>query len=477
MIITAAVLACASSSAAQAAVTISSAATDNMACSAGVCAPTAADAVLNVGDLENLLASGNVKVTTTGSGVQATNIEIETALAWSNASTLTLDSFKKIRVEQPVTVSGKGSLSVTFDDGGSGGYFGFGWKGYVTFANLSSALAINGVSYTLVGDIKSLASAVAANPAGAYALANSHDAKKDGTYSNSPVTTTFMGIFEGLGNSVSNLSIDDPNPSDMVGLFTWLASGSSGGEIDNIRLENFSFSGNAWSIGGIVGLNVGIINGSTVSGTITSEYPKGSQIGLVASGNYGTIIRSQAKGSIPLNQASSAACVAGGDGGGLIVQSFGDCEVSVSSNYLSYLGGLTADNVQGEISQSYAEGTLTRSGYEGGLVGEDGNRKGKITQSYSTMLLKGGRHGDRYAGGFIGVSYASGKSYSYCYWDIDTSKTDRAVGNKKRPPGISGLTTEELQSGLPDGFDPNVWAEDAKINNGLPYLIDNPPEK
>jgi hypothetical protein len=36
-----------------------------MSCSAGVCAPTVTDAMLNVTDLENLLASGNVSVVTT----------------------------------------------------------------------------------------------------------------------------------------------------------------------------------------------------------------------------------------------------------------------------------------------------------------------------------------------------------------------------------------------------------------------------
>jgi hypothetical protein len=42
-------------------VTISSDATQNMSCSGGVCQPTASDAVLNVGDLETLLAAGNVR--------------------------------------------------------------------------------------------------------------------------------------------------------------------------------------------------------------------------------------------------------------------------------------------------------------------------------------------------------------------------------------------------------------------------------
>src|SRR5580700_9177352 len=75
--------------AAQADVTISSAATENMTCSGGVCAPTATDAVLNVGDLENLLAAGGVTVTTTGSGVQADNLDVNAALSWSSTATLT----------------------------------------------------------------------------------------------------------------------------------------------------------------------------------------------------------------------------------------------------------------------------------------------------------------------------------------------------------------------------------------------------
>jgi hypothetical protein len=37
------------------------------------------------------------------------------------------------------------------------------------------------------------------------------------------------------------------------------------------------------------------------------------------------------------------------------------------------------------------------------------------------------------------------------------------------------MRTEQLQSGLPSGFDPSIWAEKPGINNGYPYLIANPP--
>ena len=71
-------------------------------------------------------------------------------------------------------------------------------------------------------------------------------------------------------------------------------------------------------------------------------------------------------------------------------------------------------------------------------------------------------------------------SISSAYWDTTTSGiTDpsRGAGTPKNDPDITGITTEELQSGLPDGFDPKIWAEDPNINGALPYLRANPPPK
>ena len=69
--------------AAQADVTISKKATQNMSCQAGVCSPTAPKAVLNATDLANMLAGGDVKITT-GSG--ATNIVVKDSVGWTSAS-------------------------------------------------------------------------------------------------------------------------------------------------------------------------------------------------------------------------------------------------------------------------------------------------------------------------------------------------------------------------------------------------------
>jgi hypothetical protein len=55
-------------------------------------------------------------------------------------------------------------------------------------------------------------------------------------------------------------------------------------------------------------------------------------------------------------------------------------------------------------------------------------------------------------------------------------KKNQGAGNIADDPGIKGKTTQQLQSGLPKGFDPKIWAENPKINGGLPYLIANPPQ-
>jgi hypothetical protein len=110
-------------------VSISSDATANMSCASGVCQPTASDAVLNVGDLENLLAAGNVTVTTTGSGIQADNIDVAAKLGWS-ANALTLDAYQSLSVTAPVTVRGASGLSILTNDGGSGGELAFFGNGH-----------------------------------------------------------------------------------------------------------------------------------------------------------------------------------------------------------------------------------------------------------------------------------------------------------------------------------------------------------
>jgi hypothetical protein len=141
-------------SVAQAAVVISTAATQNMNCSAGVCTPTAKKAVLNVTDLAGMLASSDVKVVADKS---AKDIDFDAPLSWTSTSRLTLDSYRSIVFQQPVSVTGTGALTITINDGGSGGDFSFEKKGHIEFWDLKSSLVTNGAALTLVKSVKQLA--------------------------------------------------------------------------------------------------------------------------------------------------------------------------------------------------------------------------------------------------------------------------------------------------------------------------------
>src|SRR5579862_7917208 len=187
--------------------TISTDATSNVSFNNGVFTATADHAVLNVNDLESALASGNVKVTTDNGagGDEKGDLHVETAFIWTSSNALTLDAYHTIFVDQPVLDSDAGGLTLTNNDGGSGGVLLFGSGGNMEFQNLSTALTINANAYTLVSDITTLAAYIAANPSGFYALANAYDASQDGTYSSAPVTTTLAGVFEGFGNTIRNL--------------------------------------------------------------------------------------------------------------------------------------------------------------------------------------------------------------------------------------------------------------------------------
>jgi hypothetical protein len=459
--------------AANAAVTISSAATQNMSCASGVCTPTAANAVLNVNDLESMLASGVLTVNT--GGALASDIDLDAAIAWASANGLTLDAYRSIGVASPVADNGAGGLTILTNDGGSGGIFSFTSAGSISFLGTSNTLSVNGVTYALENNVAALASAIAANPAGSYALANNYDASHDGTYRSAAIPTAFSGAFEGLGNTISNLSLKGTGNGDSyVGLFAELgANGQPGGTIENIVLKNVGIDGNGFVNGGLVGLNIGTVSGAFASGVANSTFHHdGPEIGLLVGANYGTITRFGATGTVTGSGSAGAGGLAGVSAG-VIAQSYADCVVSGNAGKEnSGAGGLTGSN-GGAISDSYALGKA-KGWEEGGLVGAN-SEESTIARSYSTTAVN--KKGGPEEGGLIGVDYSPAGSNTSDYWDTTTSKVGKnhGAGNVKDDPGIFPVTTSQLQSGLPQGFDPTIWAQSPSINGGLPYLINNPP--
>jgi len=409
---------------------------------------------------------------TTGNGVEANNVVLNAAFSSPDSTSLTLEAHKAITVNAAVSIgSGSAELELQSDTLDATHALSFERKGHITFGNLSDIFGINGGIFTLVGSVQELASAVKANPSGAFALANNYDASGDGTYSQSPVPTTLAGTFDGLGNAVENLSIKAKTGAGL-GFFPEVT-----GTVERFRLSNavvhVGIEGGA-EVGMLVGLNEGSMSQDFASGVISGQFNQGFVGGLTGS-NTGSVDVSSAH--VKLN----ARNITGNrypEVGGLVGVNYGTITRSYATGQIvGYLAGGLVGNNYGTIGQCYATGGVEANGQafyvsSGGLVGVSQSGT-TIEDSYSTGKVGGG-----FAGGLVGFDW--GSANTDLYWDTDTSgitNLSQGAGDPPNDPGITGLTTQQFQSGLPAGFDPKIWAEKSNIDNGLPYLIANPPPK
>ena len=110
----------------------------------------------------------------------------------------------------------------------------------------------------------------------------------------------------------------------------------------------------------------------------------------------------------------------------------------------------------------------------GGLIGSHG---GTLASSYSSGAVSG--DAGALLGGVIGTDVSTQANAS-AYWDLNRSGISnpaQGAGNVANDPGLTGLTHAQMKSGLPAGFDPAVWGQNAAINNDYPYLLANPPQQ
>jgi len=457
---------------AQANVVISTATTKNMDCASGVCTATAPNAVLNVTDLQTLLAVSNTKVAT---GTVTQDIVVSGAFSWAGTKSLTLDARRSIRINKAIAVTGTGAVIVATNK--TNGTFTFGPHGSISFPHFSrpsaSFVRINGLTYTLEPGLSALASDIAANPSGAYALAM-NDNENAKVYSQSPIGSELTGNVNGLGNIISNYKVQYAQ-SGTTGAFLTLggfiqkvASGASVANLRFVKLVVISAGSFDW-VGGVVGENNGLVSGTAFKGTIRAGADSFAG-GIAAQSRYASA-------------------------------TIGNCSARVNlidRKPSSTLGGLAAEN-DGTISQSFATGTMTGGAYDanGGVAGYN---LGAIADSYSLMSIgsgtssaNGGIVGVDFGSGTISTSYAAGAvagpgshnggavgsnlggpAFTDVYWDSSVSGTTSGVGSGVST-GIVGETTAQIQAGLLPGFSPAIWAENAKRNDGLPYLKSNLP--
>jgi len=406
-------------------------------------------------------------------------------LRWDNWQTMNVET-----VDSAAFSVGNGA-SVTYETASGG----------VATASQGGKLDLNQDPYTLIytlSQLDAIDGMSAVNGAyeliygpgmsGDYALAN--DLSGAGiTYTSSLVgtygSTYFLGDFDGLGHTLSDITISSSGTRTAAIFFETLGTmanlniadstfdggvagslaGGVSGTISNVNTENVTVKGVL--VGGLVYQSSGIIISSSTDGT-TSGYG-GGLVGVV---NSGEIIDSSSAGTVngsgglvgqnygTIKESSSSANVTSGGnyGGGLvgendetISQSFATGTVNGSGNGT---GGLVGANYTGPnstgagatITDSYATGAVTGVNDVGGLVGLQG--QGTILTSYATGLVTG----QAGVGGLVGGHAASPNTITNSYWDTQTT-------NQSSSDGGTPQTTAQLQSGtLPAGFDPSIWS-------------------
>jgi hypothetical protein len=319
-----------------------------------------------------------------------------------------------------------------------------------------------------VSTLPALAGAIAANPQGDFALANSYNASQDGVYSVSPISTNFDGYLVGLGNTISNISINNANECCVGGLFESI---SARGAVAGIRLKNLSVLSNHGAAG-LVYENFGILFSNSVTGSVAGGSDASAVAGLVAI-DYGQVNASYSSASVTSSSGNS-------DAGGLVGAEFGMTQNSFATGAVSVSGAGNIGGLIGEVAENgmaadcYATGNISGGpgSNVGGIVGQNDFNSNQVSTSYAIGVVSGGSGSA--VGGAFGVN--DSKRVVYEYWDTTTSGTSIGVGLGNGSE-ITGLTSEQLEANLPYGFDTKTWAENPKINNGFPYLTSNPPPK
>ncbi|MBR0893944.1 filamentous hemagglutinin N-terminal domain-containing protein [Bradyrhizobium tropiciagri] len=436
-------------------VTISNAVDSNQA---GFTA-TGDDSIINVGTLQTALSAANVTVATGSGGSQAGDITVAAPIAWSSGSTLTLNAYRNITVDAPVTINGSSGLTLsagggvqvnktisvtgagavsitaapvtdvsttglTFALGASidygainnGGTFTLNGKNYTLVYSMANFDAIDGINSTNGATIATYGAGITGN----YALATNLDAS--GITYNQQLMGGFGGMLDGLGHTVSNLTIGGGlSNNGMIGVLF--------GTLSNFGMVGGSVNGN---------LTAGTLAGSNNGGVVQTSY------------SSATIYGSQDVGGLV------------GFNTGTIQSSFATGNVTTGSQYG---GGLVGRNT-GLIKNSFASGTVSAGQYVGGLVGR--LEGGSIQQSLFTGLVI---NGGGYAGGIVGyvppaVPFSSSTNL---YWDAQTSGTSAAAGYMvSGAVQATGLATAQLQDGTqPAGLSSAIWGTGAGL---YPYL-------
>ena len=462
--------------------------------------------------LSMALGSNNVTITTspTATGTNKGDIKVNAAVSWS-ANTLTLSALNNIYINANLNGSGTATLALNYGQGALA-------AGNTSTYTLASGAQVNlpagqhfstkqgsdgtSKSYTVITSLGTVADATTGsgqtlqgmarggNLNGYFVLGSNIDATATAKWnSDGKITPTyagftpigsefngfsggpFAGSFDGLGHTITGLTINRPYTYN-VGLFGNIVAAT----ISNIGVIGGSVKGNKY-VGGLVGYN-------NYGGAIINSYATGSVNGTSYVGGLvgdneadGTIINSYARGNVTgtsfvgglvgfnwhtsITNSYATGIVKGSsfDVGGLVgYNNYGNISNSYATGSVTgsgySVGGLVGQNYYGNITNSYAGGSVTGSGYRvGGLVGENliNNGAGSITNSYATGSVTGneivgglvGNNNSNNGAGSITNSYATGSVTGTSHvgglvGQNQSNNGDNTIANSYATGGVTG---------------------------------------
>jgi filamentous hemagglutinin family protein len=377
----------------------------------------------------------------------AGDIVVDAPISWSSANGLTLDAYHSIGINAAITASGAGALALKTNDGGSGGSYGFAPGASIMFTGTpggGQGLTINGQAYGLVYSKTDLTN-INSNLAGFYALAAPLDLSGT-TFAAAPIANSsgpaagFTGVFTGLGNTIYNLTVVDTTPvletlpagyaiNGAVGLFGTVGSG---GVVSNIDLANAQVTGgDGMRVGALVGADFGTVINATSSGAVTTGNSIATAAGTAFAfagglvGTSGAVVNSHSSATVNGGDAFAGGLVGAAGPGASINDSYAAGDVTVGADIgvgAAEAGGLVGlvygyqfggvNPVLATVAGSYATGNVSGGGGSilGGFVGDV--TEGQITTSYATGSVTqtaGDQNGQAdAAGGFAGVTFTGG---------------------------------------------------------------------
>lgn len=276
-------------------------------------------------------------------------------------------------------------------------------------------------------------------------------------------TNQFKGIFNGAGNTISNLKID--RTESLSGLFGRV----NGATIQDLTIDHATITSTSGNVGALVGAAYGtctiancVVKNSSVTG--------GSNLtgGLI--GYSGTAVT---KCAVIDTTVSGTEYV-----GGLIAQvgkAVTECytlHVTVTATG-DYAGGLIGGGNASDIANCFVRGgSVTGDGYVGGVIGDGGSySKAKIKTTYAVADVTAGtgEFGPLAGGSYVTITTASS---FYCSDSALTGK-DSGKNTTGTPKTTAELKDAAILTKLGSAFGIYAGADGLK-NAGFPYLLNAP---